>query len=625
MKTSKIIAVALAATLFTAGFTSCGDDYDDTALKGQITDLDKRVTTLEEKVNADIAAIQASINTINGNNFVKTVKKVADGYEITFSDGTVATIKNGKDGANGTNGTNGKDGVTPVLTAVKDADEQYYWQVNGEWLMDGASKVPASRTPEIKAVAWVAADGGDDKNYWQIDGSWLLDADGNKILVTADAEPVKFDAGVDEAAGTITFSFKQADGSDKDYVVNLPKSELAIVEAGTPGVMFVGEENTYTVAIPEGWNADEVIVRADVASDDANGTSITRTGSWTSFKVDKTTNVGSATIKATPAGYIGGEIAELTVAMTNANGEKLAGSIFVKMAVKEALSLSSSDPAGTIATKLAEEGKYYNAITVGGTTAMDATDWTALKDYPYATSLEISNTAITEVPANALEGNTVLTSFTGNASLATIGDNAFAGCENLATLNTVSGVTSVGASAFAGCVKITNPTFGTLTALGANAFNGCTLFSELPTLDSGVTELSEGVFAGTALTAVSLANVTTIGNNAFKGCTALAAVTFDAVTSIGESAFEGATVGGNWTFGGSSLDIADRAFAGCDFASHTLMFSSTSAIATIGIDILDGATTGSATVSLYTGSAGDPDDSGSTWAGATWATVTINS
>lgn len=621
MKTSKIIAVALAATLFTAGFTSCGDDYDDTALKGQITDLDKRVTTLEEKVNTDIAAIQASINTINGNDFVKSVKEVAGGYEITFSKGTVATIKNGKDGANG---VKGEDGVSPVLSVKEGADGNYYWAVDGVLLKDDSDQnVPASRTPKIEAVVWPSSEGGDDKAYWQIDGKWL-GGDDNKHLVTADAEPVKFNAEVKEAEGIITFSFEQADGSeDKTYDVKIAKSDLPIVEAGAAaGVMFVGEENTYTVAIPTGWNADEVTVRADVASDDANGTSITRVGSWTSFKVTKA--AGVATIKATPAGYAGGEIAELTVTMTNTDGEKLTGSIFVKMAVKEALDLSSSEGAGTLKTKLEEAGKYYNAITITNAT-IDDTDWAALKDYKYATSLTISNTAIDEVLADALAGNTVLTTFTGHASLATIGDNAFKGCTNLETLTTLTGVTSVGASAFEGCAKITDAGLGTLTALGANAFKGCTMLNTLPTLDSGITELLEGVFEGTELTAVSLGDVTTIGANAFKNCKLLTTVTFAAATSIGASAFEGTVAGGDWAFGtgAASLTIGDRAFAGCDFKATILTLGTSGvAVTPVAENALEDATTAGATVKLeISGSAGDPNEGNVTWSGATWNAV----
>lgn len=623
MKTSKIIAVALAATLFTAGFTSCGDDYDDTEIKGQITELDKRVTTLEEKVKTDIAAIQAAINTINGHDYVTGVKPLADGYEITFAKGTVATIKNGTNGTNGTNGVkgeDGKDGVTPVLTAVKEADGQFYWYVNGQPLMDDTdNKVLTSRIPTIEAAVYAIADGGDDKTYWQINGEWLLDDAGKKLLVTAEAQPVKFDAEVNKEEGTITFTFTENEVK-KDYVVNIAKSELAIVESeaigAVKGIMFVGEDNVYTVAIPEGW--DEVTVRADIASDDANKTAITRTGSWAKFEIAK--DAGVATIKAKPTTYTGGEIAELTVTMTNKDGEKLTGSMFVKMVVKEALDLSGSEGAGALKTKLEEVGKYYNAITITNAT-MDGTDWAALKDYKYATALTISNTNIAKVPANALAGNKVLKEFTGHASLNEIGEGAFAGCTNLATLTTVNNVTQIGESAFEGCVKIINPTFGTLTALGANAFKGCTEFNTLPTLGSGITVLPAGVFEGTALAAVELNNVLTIGANAFKDCTKLATVTFNIVTSIGESAFEGAVAGGNWTFGGNSLTIGNKAFAGCNFGAHTLAFSSASAINSVTEDILASATTASATVTLYTGSAGAP--SGNTWAGATWATVTI--
>lgn len=570
MKTSNIIAVALAATLYTAGLTSCGDDYDDTSIKDQISALDKRVTTLEDKVKTDIAGIQAAIATINGNDFVKSVKEVEGGYEITFSKGTVAVIKNGTNGA------------TPVLTAAKDADGYYYWQVNGSWLMDGTSKVPASRTPEIKAVA-----DEDGKNYWQIDGEWLLDASGNKVLVTADAEPVKFDAVVDAEAGTITFKFKQEDGTTKDYVVNLPKSDLVIVEAGTPGVIFVDEVNVYTVAIPAGW--EDAVVRADVASDDANGTSITRTGSWTSFKVDKTTSAGNATIKATPAGYAGGEIAELTVTMTNGK-EKLVGSIFVKMAEKVSHDFSTGS-AGDIAAALTnvETPVYYDEITVSGSTSMNDADWAALKSYPYATSLTISNTSITEVPANALEGNTVLTTFAGNASMTEIGANAFAVCTALSAVNTVGGVTTLGANAFEGTALTAMPTFAAgMVTVPASAFKNCASLSTVTW--TNIASVGASAFEGTALTTVTFAkDMTAIGANAFSGCP-LTAVEFS--VTVTEANLE---------------DIADNAFAGVVDNTPKRGVQPTNA-----------------TLTFANGQTGVEAAAGPTaWKGYTWASITI--
>ncbi len=612
MKTSKIIAVALAATLLTAGFTSCGDDYDDTVLKGQISDLDQRVTTLEEKVKTDIAAIQASISTIEGYDFVKSVKKVTDGYEITFSKGTVAVITNGtngkdgingtdgkdgingtdgkdgvdgtngkdgingtdgkdgingtdgkdgvngndgkdgvdgtngKDGINGTDGKDGKDGVSPVLTAAQDTDGQFYWKVNGEWLKDGANKVPASRTPEITAETF-----DDGNKYWKIDGEWLKDEHGAMVRVTADATPVKFDAEVNEEAGTITFTF-----AGKNYTVNIAKSELEIVEGGTvAGFILKAKDNLYTVAIPAGWDVAKTTVRADIASNDKNQTAITRTGAFTTFTVKKEN--GNAIVTVTPdAGFDNGALAELTITMTSADGEKLAGSIFVTMKAVETTQDFTLTAPGDLAKALKSEETpaFTDEIVVKGSVDMNADDWKAINDYPYATKLEINTTSVTAVPAEALKGNTRLAEFKGNASLIEIGASAFEGCTALTTLATVSGVKNLGTAAFKGCTLLANGvSFDTsnLTKIPESAFEGCAALATAP------------------LTA----NVTTIGKQAFKGCTALTNLgTVSGVETIGEAAFMdcvGFTDISSYAFSSSSLTALPKdAFKGCTGMTH---------------------------------------------------------
>lgn len=641
MKTSKIIAVALAATLLTAGFTSCGDDYDDTVLKGQISDLDQRVTTLEEKVKTDIAAIQASISTIEGYDFVKSVKKVTDGYEITFSKGTVAVITNGtngkdgingtdgkdgvngndgkdgingtdgkdgingsdgkdgvdgtngkdgingtdgkdgvdgtngkdgvngndgkdgvdgtngKDGVNGTDGKDGKDGVSPVLTAKQDeVDKQFYWQVNGEWLKDGANKVPASRTPKI------TADTFDDGNkYWKIDGEWLKDEHGAMVRVTADATPVKFDAEVNEEAGTITFTF-----AGKNYTVNIAKSELTIEETGVKGFMLKTKENKYIVAIPATWDVAKTTVRADIASDDANKTAITRNGSFTAFKVVKAD--GKATVTVTPdVNFANDALAELTITMTSADGEKLAGSIFVTMKAVEA---TQSFTGGTLAEALKSDATnpvFTDKIVVNAGTMTD-NDWEAINNYPYATKLEISSTSVTAVPAEALKGNTRLAEFKGNASLVTIGASAFEGCTALTTLATVSGVKNLGTAAFKGCTTIeTAPTFSnSLAEIPESAFEGCSKMTSAPIPSANVLEIKARAFYGCAKLASlgTATGVTTLGESAFEGCEALTDLTtnFGTITILPKNVFKGCAK--LTTFQNSNVvTVNESAFEGC--------------------------------------------------------------
>lgn len=104
----------------------------------ELDELDNRVTALEEivkKTNSDIAAIQTILNAIQNNVFVTNVITTPDGYTIQFSDGTSATISNGTDGA---------DANAPVISVKQDTDGNYYWTINGEWLIVDGERVRAN-------------------------------------------------------------------------------------------------------------------------------------------------------------------------------------------------------------------------------------------------------------------------------------------------------------------------------------------------------------------------------------------------------------------------------------------------------------------------------------------------
>lgn len=66
---------------------------------------------------------------MEGKVYVSKVDPIADGYRITFSDGTTAEIKNGAAGA-----------AAPVIGIDKDTDGLYYWTrtIDGktEWLLN---------------------------------------------------------------------------------------------------------------------------------------------------------------------------------------------------------------------------------------------------------------------------------------------------------------------------------------------------------------------------------------------------------------------------------------------------------------------------------------------------------
>lgn len=95
----------------------------------------EQLQTLCNQMNQNITSIQTIIAALQENDYIKKVEPVTEGdkvvgYTITFTKSEPVTIYHGKDG------TNGIDGETPVVGIKKDADNEYYWTLDGEWVLD---------------------------------------------------------------------------------------------------------------------------------------------------------------------------------------------------------------------------------------------------------------------------------------------------------------------------------------------------------------------------------------------------------------------------------------------------------------------------------------------------------
>lgn len=133
--------------------TSC---YDDTGLREQLADHEQRIQTLEtlcRQMNTNITSLQAIVDALQQNDYIKSVTPVQEGnevigYTIEFVKNGSITIyhgKNGQNGADGQDGAPGQDGHTPVIRVQQDADGKYYWTLDGEWLLDAdGNKVPTT-------------------------------------------------------------------------------------------------------------------------------------------------------------------------------------------------------------------------------------------------------------------------------------------------------------------------------------------------------------------------------------------------------------------------------------------------------------------------------------------------
>lgn len=142
------------SSLLVAG---CAKEYDDTELRGKISDLDSRLTQLEQAVKTlneqTVPAIQTLVNALDAKLTVTAVVTNNDGsYTILFSDNTSVTIANGEKGDKGDQGNPGDKGdpgapgapgATPEI-GVKLIDGVYYWTINGKLIPDDNNPLPVT-------------------------------------------------------------------------------------------------------------------------------------------------------------------------------------------------------------------------------------------------------------------------------------------------------------------------------------------------------------------------------------------------------------------------------------------------------------------------------------------------
>lgn len=148
-------------------FAAC-EKYDDSALVARMDKAEadiKELQTLVSQLNSTLSGLATTVDALKAQDRIVSVTELADksGWVVEFSQTGKITIyngkngidgKDGKDGTNGTDGTNGQDGKTPTIGVKLDADGNYYWTVNGDYLLDeNGNKIAATAhvaTPQLR-------------------------------------------------------------------------------------------------------------------------------------------------------------------------------------------------------------------------------------------------------------------------------------------------------------------------------------------------------------------------------------------------------------------------------------------------------------------------------------------
>ena len=198
-------------------FTACTRE-----LETRLSDVETRLAKVEEQVKELNSQVTLIRQLINGKYFIQSAAELPDGsgYKLILVDkdgnSVEKTVLNGKDGADG------KDGVSPAVGVKKDTDGNYYWTLNGEWLLVGGEKVRAN-----------GVDGTDGKDGKDAPATQFKMEDGKLYVKVGDGAWTY----VGEATTLIQGPIASIDASGADVVVitltdntvlELPKAAVAV-------------------------------------------------------------------------------------------------------------------------------------------------------------------------------------------------------------------------------------------------------------------------------------------------------------------------------------------------------------------------------------------------------------
>lgn len=478
---------------------SCGDDYDDSALRGRVDGLEDRIEQLEElcqRMNTNISSLQTLVEALQQNDYVTGVVPVMQGgetvgYTISFTKSEPVTIYHGEKGDKGDKGDTGatgdtgaagvagNDGHTPVM-GVEEVDGVYYWTVDGEPLTDDdGNRIPASARDEISDMT---PQFRIESGYWEISYD-----NGKSWQRLGQATGDKGDPGLpggDSIFREVTQDdtrvyFTLADGSQ----IVLPKLSALAIEFSEGTSLNFDLDETKTVHYTITGGSEHYVVKVEMLNDD-----------------------GGYTLRTIPSDMSG--LIYISAAIPTVNQVIVSvsdGTRTILAAIDVAIKPSFDGRTVTVATPgtLADLLADYDKTTITELTVVgnldDNRDIFALADLPNLSVLDMENVNLEKwTYASFLENETLTsvklpktlkvietafygcTGLTGNLilpeGLTTIGEGTFQYCSGLTgNLNIPEGVTTIGDYAFSFCSGFTGSLIlpEALTTIGDFAFCNC--------------------------------------------------------------------------------------------------------------------------------------------------------
>lgn len=568
--------------LLLSWLSACTVDID--GLSGRVDDLEARVEALEElcsQMNTNIGALQTIIDALQSNDYISSIAPIEEGediigYVINFTKSGPVTLYHGQDGG------------TPLIGVRQDTDGQYYWTVDGEWLLDDAgNKIPASAqngsdgqdgiTPQLK----IEADG-----YWYIsydDGvTWTqlgkaTGADGDSMFsgVTQDEDNVYLTL----ADGTVVtlpkmkkldLQFSETDGIAcaagqtvrVAYTLTGGNSETRIASIGEGGWTSDVEKTDdatgfIAVTAPSPVTPGKVIVMAD----NNQGQTVMKT---LTFEEGVLTVVADTYYAEGAAGevavHINTNITDYTVHIPEEARSWLSEVPLTRSEMRtDTLRFAVAEyPEGTIRRALVElrcAGQLLQAFTIEQTAVkqevIEFADPLVKQILVESVDPLIDTDHDGEISYPEAERALTIPSFQGTmiksfdelryfTAVTRIPDYAFSECKVLVSMLLPENLLEIGNGVFDGCASITELELPeSVATIGGNAFQSCTNLLEM-VIPSAVIRLESATFSGCS----NLANLQFpegleyIGPAVFSDCRKLEEVHIpEAVSIIEQNAF----------------------------------------------------------------------------------------
>jgi hypothetical protein len=535
---------------------SCSDKYDDSALRNDLSDLENRVTKLEElckQMNTNISSLQKIVDALQDNLSISKVEQIADGYIIHFSDGSTATIKNGKDSGN-----------APVIGVKKDTDGIYYWTLDGNWLTDEkGNKVKAQGTDGKDGIDGEdgndGADGedgtdgtnGKDGITPQLkieNGRWMLSMDDGKTWTDigqatgADgkdgADGTDGEDGVDGKDGTngIFKSVTEDDNNvyftlEDDSVISIPKSDnskfaiafdttdIAILNGGeSKTISYTIEgatENTVVKAIAQ----DEWKVKVNATSADKGTITVTAPNPIVESEILVFANDGSYRTVMVSLNCMQGQI---NIADNSVDATPAGGTQEIKLTTNLDYTVEIPDNAQSWLSLSPETRALREDIIAFNISANEG-----IQRFATVSLKDEQGNILQTIIFRQLGTCTEIHVETKGELENELADYDYANIESLKITGVLNDVDFLFIYRMMPNLKDLDISEVNITALPSLAFNKSTNVENL-ILPNTLVTIGKSMFYQSKLkTVVIPANVTTIGGSAFENCSSLATVTFE--------------------------------------------------------------------------------------------------